>query len=98
MIQGAIKRNWIYVGKIAGKEVTEENIAEFLKDVNKTRDIVVKKLNTKGQNSAFSIGITNTEVYKAVFNVKFWPQGIVLREFTFDNHFLQKPGENKTTE
>lgn len=32
-IVGAVQRKWIYVGKIAGTEVNEQDIKEYLKDI-----------------------------------------------------------------
>ncbi|KAK9886065.1 hypothetical protein WA026_014849 [Henosepilachna vigintioctopunctata] len=41
--------------------------------------IDVKKLQTQGQNSAFSVAISSEEVYEKVFNEDCWSKGVVLR-------------------
>lgn len=94
-IQGAIRRQWIYVGRIAGKQVSEHEIKNYLKEVPGNELIIVKKLNTLGQNSAFSIGLPSEESRKLVYDSSFWPEGIILRDFTFDKQFFLKNRELK---
>lgn len=94
-IQGAVRRRWIYVGKIAGKQVTEVDIKDFLKDVDGNDQIMVKKLNTLGQNSAFRIGLPSEKSYNEVSNATFWPEGVMLRDFTFDNRFFRRNGNDQ---
>lgn len=89
-IKGAIRRRWMYVGKIAGKNISEQDVHSFLKNIEGNELITVKKLNTLGQNSAFSIGLPSDEAYKRVFCETFWPRGVILREFSFDRNFFQK--------
>ncbi|XP_044749360.1 uncharacterized protein LOC123310057 [Coccinella septempunctata] len=86
-ISGATKKKWLYVGRIAGGDVTEEEIENFLKNTDGLGNIVVKKLDTKGSNSAFSVGLPSEEVYKTVYSKEFWPAGVILREFSFKNFF-----------
>ncbi|XP_044754439.1 uncharacterized protein LOC123313565 [Coccinella septempunctata] len=97
LIQGAIRRKWIYVGRIAGKEVTEQDMLSFLDCIEGSDLIIVKKLNTIGQNSAFSIGLPDENAYKTVFCESFWPRGVILREFSFDKNFFQKNREQQKT-
>lgn len=92
-IRGAIRRQWIYVGKIAGKHVTEEDVKKFLKESKINEQVSVKKLNCLGPNSAFSVGLPTKESYETVFKESFWPQGVALREFSFDKKFFQKNRE-----
>lgn len=96
-IKGAIRRRWMYVGKIAGKEISEKDILTFLKDIEGKENIIIKKLNTLGQNSSFSIGLPNENAYKSVFCESFWPQGVVLRDFSFDRNFFRKNRQNEKT-
>lgn len=91
-ISGATKRKWLYVGRIAGKDVKEEDVEKFLKNTDGLGDIIVKKLDTKGSNSAFSVGLTKDEDYKTVYNKDFWPAGVILREFSFKNFFFKQKG------
>lgn len=71
------------------------DIKSFLEGVPGSDQIIVKKLNTVGQNSAFSIGLPSKEALDEVFSDSFWPEGIVLREFSFDKQFFQKSRENQ---
>ncbi|KAK9880575.1 hypothetical protein WA026_011816 [Henosepilachna vigintioctopunctata] len=85
-IQGAVRRKWLYIGKVAGNGVAEEDILNYLKESLGNHSFVVKKLTTKGYNSAFSVGIPNRTLFEKVFDISFWPEGIVLREFEFTNY------------
>ncbi|XP_045475290.1 uncharacterized protein LOC123681119 [Harmonia axyridis] len=46
-IKGAVKRKWLYIGRISGKEVKEDDIAEYLRDTKKCEGAIIKKLDTK---------------------------------------------------
>lgn len=48
-IQGNVRRRWMYVGQIAGREVSEPHIMTFLKDVDCSYQILVKNLHTNSQ-------------------------------------------------
>lgn len=87
IIKGATRRKWIYVGKIAGKEVSEEDIINYMGKIDEHENILVKKLDTKGQNSAFSIGLPSEASLKKICDESFWPDGVILRNFTFRNFF-----------
>lgn len=91
---GAIRRQWIYVGGISGTEVSEQTIKEFLEEVPDSQNIEVKKLPTKGKNSAFSVGIPRDTV-PTVFDKDFWPKGIILRQFNLKNLFLETKQKNE---
>ncbi|XP_044747620.1 uncharacterized protein LOC123308825 isoform X1 [Coccinella septempunctata] len=56
-IKGAIRRKWIYVGRIAGSDVTAQDVRNFLSNLPGYETIEINKLTTKGTNSAFSIGV-----------------------------------------
>ncbi|KAK9880527.1 hypothetical protein WA026_011766 [Henosepilachna vigintioctopunctata] len=56
-------------------------------------NIIVKKLITKGNNSAFSVGVSDEITYKKVYDQSFWPEGVLLRELTFSSEFFR----NSTT-
>ncbi|KAK9884544.1 hypothetical protein WA026_007386 [Henosepilachna vigintioctopunctata] len=84
--QGAQRKKWVYVGRIIEKEVSETTIESYIKG-EVQGDIEVKKLETKGQNSAFSVGFSSTKDYKRVCCPDFWPEGVVVREFSFRNFF-----------
>lgn len=86
-IQGATRRRWLYVGRIAGNNTTEKDILDYMVGLNDHDTIVVKKLPTKGSNSAFSIGFPGETSFNTAFSGDFWPQRIVVREFNFGNYF-----------
>lgn len=92
-ISGTIRRKWMYVGRIAGKEVSVEDVSDYMQDLSGERgykDITVTKLQTQGNNSAFSIGLPSDELYARVFDVNYWPRGVALREFNLHRTFLHQ--------
>ncbi|KAK9892641.1 hypothetical protein WA026_021018, partial [Henosepilachna vigintioctopunctata] len=54
---GALKKMWLYVGRIAGKDVPVESIREYLTEINGYEEIEIKSLESKGRNTSFSIGV-----------------------------------------
>ncbi|KAL3265214.1 hypothetical protein HHI36_009428 [Cryptolaemus montrouzieri] len=92
-LKGAIRKKWLYVWRIVGNSVTENDIKDFLPDLEHHNTIEVKKFDSKGHNSDFSIGIPTETLYEKVNDPNFWPSGVVLREFNFRNFFL---GEEKS--
>lgn len=97
-IVGAVRRKYIYVGRITGRDVTEEDMKEYLKDLKNFKQyelISVKKLNTLGNNSAFCIGLPNDELFHKVFDVQYWRTGVSLREFDLRRTFLAQRQQAK---
>lgn len=97
-IAGAIRRKWIYVGRIVGKDVTESDIKEYLsdlKDCEKFDCISIKKLDTLGSNSAFCIGLPTDELYDKVFNTDYWNEGVSLRVYDLKRSFLSQRIQTK---
>lgn len=89
-IKGAIRRKWIYVGRIAG-DVSEVDVQNFLSNLHGNQMIEVKKLPTKGPNSSFSIGVPSEDLYIKLNDPNFWPAGITIREFNFLGLFRKPP-------
>ncbi|KAK9876173.1 hypothetical protein WA026_011290 [Henosepilachna vigintioctopunctata] len=90
-IRGALRRKWLYVGKIYGSNVTENDMKEFLRNMTNTNNFEVKKLPTQGNNYAFSIGIPSDALFLELSKPQSWPSGVVLREFNFKNFFREDP-------
>ncbi|KAK9891717.1 hypothetical protein WA026_016514 [Henosepilachna vigintioctopunctata] len=74
-VKGVIKRKWVYVGKIYGQDVTEIDMKEFLIDSTGTEDFVIKKLSTKGSNSAFTVAIPSDALFELLLKPESWPNG-----------------------
>lgn len=89
-IVGAVRRRWIYVGKIRGLDVAVEDVKHYMGDDAAGNLIEVKKLDCKGQNSAFSIGVPNDELYGKIFSPDYWPEGVCIREFNIKRNFLDR--------
>lgn len=87
LIKGAMKRKWIYVGRIQGKDTSEQSIKDYLCDIINNEEIEVKKLNTQGKNSAFSVGVHTEELFNSICSPDNWPEGVLVREFSFRNLF-----------
>ncbi|KAK9889478.1 hypothetical protein WA026_004753 [Henosepilachna vigintioctopunctata] len=49
------KKKWIHIGRIAGSNVTEEHISDYLAPVYQGTQFDVEKLQSPGQNSVFSV-------------------------------------------
>ncbi|KAK9871856.1 hypothetical protein WA026_015102 [Henosepilachna vigintioctopunctata] len=86
---GALKKRWLYVGRIAGKDVPVESIREYLTEINGYEEIEIKKLESKGRNSSFSIGVLSNEIFERLNSEDFWLNGVIVREFSFRNFFLK---------
>lgn len=100
-ITGAIRRKWIYVGRILGSEVSEDDIKDYLSDLkncDKFEHISVEKLKTLGKNSAFCIGLPTEELYNKVFNVEYWSEGVSLREYDLRRSFLAQRVQMKNSQ
>jgi hypothetical protein len=87
-ILGALHRKWLYVGRIIGNEVSENDVKDYLQNIDCHDEIIIKKLTTKGHNSAFSIGVP-PKIFNDVFNPDIWPDSVCLREFNVRS-FLEK--------
>lgn len=84
---GVPQKRWIYVGRIAGKDVEERLIKEYVIAGLGSDLVEVKKLVSKGSNSSFSVGVPSEEMYKTIMNAEFWPNGVLIRDFSFRNFF-----------
>lgn len=87
LLQGVKKRKWIYLGKVVGKTITEEDVMSYMKKTKDIKDVQVRRLQTKGENSAFTVGVLKEEDFEAICNGDFWPEGIIVGEFRFENFF-----------
>jgi hypothetical protein len=87
-ILGPLRRKWLYVGRIIGNEVSENDVKDYLQNIDCHDEIIIKKLTTKGHNSAFSIGVP-PKIFNDVFNPDIWPDSVCLREFNVRS-FLEK--------
>lgn len=68
-------------------------INEYLTEIEGHKEIEIKKLESKGRNSSFSVGVFSDEFFKRLNSVDFWPSGVTVREFSFRN-FFQKTNPN----
>ncbi|KAL3268266.1 hypothetical protein HHI36_007390, partial [Cryptolaemus montrouzieri] len=64
----AYKRRWLYVGKMVGQDVSENDVKSYLGDLKEHDSVQVKKLSTESSNSAFSVDLPSEESYKRVFD------------------------------
>jgi hypothetical protein len=88
-ILGALRRKWLYVGRIIGNEVAENDVKDYLQNIDCHDEIIIKKLTTKGHNSAFSIGVP-PKISNDVFNPDIWPDSVCLREFNVRSFFREE--------
>ncbi|KAK9880082.1 hypothetical protein WA026_008598 [Henosepilachna vigintioctopunctata] len=59
VFRAATSRKWFYIGKIAGKEMADDTIRDYLKEINRYESINIRKFETKGQNSVFLYSCPN---------------------------------------
>lgn len=97
VIKGAAKRKWIYVGRIQGKDITEKQIKDYLGEIDGGEEVEVKKLKTQGTNSAFSVGVHTDELFKSICSPEIWPEGVIVREFSFRNFFQKHRTRERET-
>lgn len=88
-IKGATNRKWLYIGHISGQNVMPDDVKKHLSFLEGIDEVEVKKLPTKGQNSAFSIGVPEN-MFDKVSKPEVWPFGIIVREFNFKNFFSSR--------
>lgn len=89
-IKGAPRKKWLYVGRVYGSDVSEADIMDFLQESMGTIGCEVKKLPTKGNNSAFSVGVPSEDQFTELSKPESWPKGVILREFNFRNFFRKE--------
>lgn len=53
----------------------------------------IKKLPTKGVNSAFSVGVLSDQLFTKLS--EYWPEGVLLREFIFRNFFRSNSNSHR---
>ncbi|XP_044756113.1 uncharacterized protein LOC123314807 [Coccinella septempunctata] len=85
-IKGAIRKKWLYVGRLFGKDISPEDLREYIGETEEN-SVDIRKLETKGPNSAFSVGVGNDELFHKINCPTYWPKGVVLRPFNFKNFF-----------
>lgn len=90
IIKGVPRKRWVYVGRIEGKDTSEQDISDYLNDIEGHEDIEVKKLRTVGKNAAFSVGVPSERLFDIICDPELWPEGVVIREFSFRNFFRQQ--------
>lgn len=77
------------MGRIIEKDVEERLIKVYINVGFISYLIEVKKLVSRGSNSSFSVDVSSDDMYKTIINVEFWPNDVFIRDFSFENFFLQ---------
>lgn len=80
-IQGVDEIFWIYVGHVKGN-VSEEVMKEFLNQNWPDIEFSCSKLNSRGNNSSFKVGIQR-RLKNEILNDAMWPDGIAIKEYQF---------------
>lgn len=79
--EAACPRIWLYVGRCRG-DTNEEDIKTYIEKKIATENISVKKLQSKGNNSSFCVGIEGN-LEEQLYDPTFWPKGIIIRRYKF---------------
>jgi len=75
------KKAWLHIGKLR-KETTEEQVKLFLKQRLPKSESTVTKLESKGENASFRVGV-DFLLKDTVMNPDFWPSNVTFRRFLF---------------
>lgn len=75
------KRAWFHLGKLKG-ETSTEDVTAFLGKHISDRNFVVEKLESKGSNASFKLGI-DFDLKDKVIDSSIWPKYVTLRRFLF---------------
>jgi hypothetical protein len=81
--------------KIINKEATPSMIEDYVRQSEDQVDLEVTKLNTKGTFSAFRIGAPFA-VKDNLYSEKFWPPGVNIRRFNFNEKNTEKDATSNT--
>lgn len=77
------KKGWLYLGSISNKNATPQMIIDYLQIENIPQDeLIVEKLDSKGEYSSFMIGIP-FEKLDQIGNPDYWPKGVSVRRYNF---------------
>lgn len=79
-IQGA-KKAWYHLGKVK-HGTTVEDVTSFLKTTFPNIKFDIEKLDTKGTNSSFKLGVDFSNKDE-IINVSVWPKNVTLKRFLF---------------
>ncbi|KAJ3655196.1 hypothetical protein Zmor_014333 [Zophobas morio] len=79
-LTGVARRKWIYIGRLQGKEVTSEDVLNHLRCAGIQKEVIINKLENKGNNSSFSIGVP-LELYDKILDPEIWPDSVCIRDF-----------------
>ncbi|KAK9510063.1 hypothetical protein O3M35_004929 [Rhynocoris fuscipes] len=76
-----VKKAWLHLGKLQ-RDTTTEQVEVFLKKNFPNVNITVSKLESKGNNCSFRLGVDFAQK-DTLMNSNLWPQNITLRRFLF---------------
>lgn len=77
------KKLWVYVGR-CDASTTADQIKDHLKETWPNSRYEVNKLNTKGSNASFQIGVDfNESLVDTLYDPSYWPEGIAVKRFKF---------------
>ncbi|KAK9496799.1 hypothetical protein O3M35_012992 [Rhynocoris fuscipes] len=84
-----VKKAWLHLGKL--KEGTEiQNVNTFLEKYFPGMDITVTKLESKGRNCSFRLGV-DFDLKDEIMNSEHWPRNVTLRRFLFRRSGAELP-------
>lgn len=81
------KRAWFHLGKVK-KGTTEHEVVNFVKDTFPDINVSVEKLDSKGPNDSFRLGVDFSR-REDIMNCAAWPMNVTIKRFLFK----RRPGE-----
>lgn len=88
---GVAKRLWLYVGR-TGKDTTEGKVLNYLRNKHQTNDFTCEKLVTKSEYPSFRVS-ASLKLKESLEDHAQWPEGVVVRRFTFNRSQTRKTFE-----
>lgn len=80
-IEGVEKYEYVYVGHIKGNKDINA-LEDYMKNMWPKQTFKIKKLENKGNNSSFMVGVAQS-LKKQIYDPTKWPQGIIVKDYVF---------------
>lgn len=76
------KKAWLYIGRVQSGTEPNKIKSYLVNKIPEVEDAIIEKLNTKGSNMSFKVGI-DFRYKDQILKEDFWPNGVIIRRFNF---------------
>lgn len=91
---GAERKLWLYIGR-TGENTNEDVVLDYLKEKYSVSNFTCEKLVTKSRYPSFKVSAPFT-LKESIENPSEWPEGVVVRRFTFRPDYQSRNDPEKT--